>query len=449
MHGKVTETEIKIVNLERKCITFKVFITKSMRAEKTDVLIIGAGPSGCVAAAYLEQKGIDCRIVEKSVFPRFVIGESLLPKSMEHFDEVGLLECIKARNYQTKQGARFFKEDRFCSFDFSDKHGEGWDWTWQVPRADFDNTLAQEIIKRGVPIHFNCEVTYVTIAADGGSITTLKDENGELFTIESQFIIDASGNAGVLPSILGLGKPTQMPENASVFAHTSDSKRPRGGEGGLITFDVIAEEVWMWIIPFSNGNTSVGVVGPKDFINSFKGSEKERFWKLMELSKHFKNRFKEEEFLFEPKTVQNFSKDTTKLFGTGFALTGNSAGFLDPVFSSGVALATESGLLAAKLFCKEKNGEKVDWEKDYTTYLKRGAAVFETYIKEWYNGDLQKILFFENINPNIKRQICSVLAGYVWDESNPFVKNHNRLIKTLVKIIEMEKEKTISMLSDS
>jgi len=422
-----------------------------MRTEKTEVLIIGAGPSGCVAAAYLKKQGVDCQIVEKSVFPRFVIGESLLPKSMEHFEEVGLFDCIKQQKYQTKHGARFFKKDQFCSFDFSDKHSEGWDWTWQVPRADFDNVLANEIIKKGVPIHFKCEVTYVAITNDGNSITTLTDEKGNLFTVEAKFIIDASGNAGVLPSILGLEKPVEMPNQASIFTHITDTKRPRGEEGGLITFDVIAEDVWMWIIPFSNGKTSVGVVGPKDFVESFTGSPEERFWKVMEFSNHFKNRFIGEKFIFEPLSVQNFSKATTKLYGNGFALTGNSAGFLDPVFSSGVALATESGLLAAKLYTRERNGETVDWETAYTGYLKKGVAVFETYIKEWYNGNLQKIIFFEDVNPTIKKQICSVLAGYVWDETNPFVKNHDRLIKTLAKFTEMEKnsELSLSLLSDS
>jgi len=414
-----------------------------MRAEKTEVLIIGAGPSGCVAAAYLEKQSINCQIVEKSIFPRFAIGESLLPKSMEHFEETDLLACLKTQGYQKKQGARFFKDDKLCSFNFSDKHTDGWDYTWQVPRADFDNVLAQEITKRGVPIHFNCEVTYVTIAENGSSITTLIDEKGNLFTIEAQFIIDASGNAGVLPSILGLGQPSEMPKNASVFAHITDNKKPKGDEGGLITFDILADDTWLWIIPFSNGDSSVGIVGPKEFIFSCEGSDEERFWNLMERSKHFKSRFKNEKILVGPVAVQNFSKSTSRLYGKGYALTGNSAGFLDPVFSSGVALATESGLLAAKLFCREKGGETIDWEIEYTGYLKRGVAVFETYIREWYSGNLQKIIFSENVNPTIKSQICSVLAGYVWDETNPFVKKHDRLIKTLAQITEMEINKTL------
>ncbi|MDX1317656.1 MAG: tryptophan 7-halogenase, partial [Xanthomarina gelatinilytica] len=132
-----------------------------------DVLIIGAGPSGCVAAAYLNNQGYDIKVVEKSVFPRFVIGESLLPRCMDHFEEVGLLDCLKAANFELKPGARFLRGDVVCNFDFSDKHSEGWDWTWQVPRADFDHILVKEIIKKGVDVSFEHEVTAVEIADDG------------------------------------------------------------------------------------------------------------------------------------------------------------------------------------------------------------------------------------------------------------------------------------------
>jgi len=134
---------------------------------KVDVLVIGAGPSGCVASAYLHQQGLNVKVVEKTTFPRFVIGESLLPRCMEHFEEVGLLEALKAANFEIKRGARFLRDDIVCNFDFSDKHSEGWDWTWQVPRAEFDTILAKEVEKMGVTISFEHEVVAVDIADNG------------------------------------------------------------------------------------------------------------------------------------------------------------------------------------------------------------------------------------------------------------------------------------------
>lgn len=408
-----------------------------MKDVQVDVLVIGAGPSGCVAAAYLKKQGINVKVIEKSVFPRFVIGESLLPRCMDHFEEVGLLECLMAQNFEVKRGARFIKGDIICEFDFSEKHTQGYDWTWQVPRGDFDFTLTEELKRQGVDIVFKHEVIAVEFHADGSSQTTVKNERDETFEIHAKFIIDSSGYGRVLPRLLQLDKPSPIPEHASIFSHLKDLKRPQGTEGTFITFDVLDTDTWFWVIPFSNGNTSIGFVGKTDFINSFKGTPEERLSKMLKRSSYYYERFKNAEFLFEPKIIQNYSKSVTQLYGKGYALTGNSAEFLDPVFSSGVTFATESGLKAAKLIARELQEEVVDWEKEYTDYMKKGVSVFASYVKEWYTGNLQTIFFEGTTDPNIKRQICSVLAGYVWDDTNPFVKKHDRLIKTVANIIRL------------
>jgi flavin-dependent dehydrogenase len=416
-------------------------MTKDMNI---DVLIIGAGPSGCVAASYLHHEGFSIKVVEKSKFPRFVIGESLLPRCMDHFEEVGLLDCLNEQNFEIKRGARFLKNDVVCDFDFSKKHGEGWDWTWQVPRADFDNTLATELVKRGVDIAFENEVVDVTIAEDGTSKTMVKDKDGNLLAIRAKYIIDSSGYGRVLPRLLDLDTPSALPKHSSIFTHLVDTKRPEGREGTLITFDVVTDDVWLWVIPFSNGNTSIGFVGPSEFLEKYSGSASEKLQEMMKLSNYYYGRFENVDYLFDPVEIKNYSKSVKKLYGKGFTLTGNSAEFLDPVFSSGVTFATESGLMSAKLIARELRGETVDWKVEYSDYIKEGVNVFSTYVKEWYSGNLQKIFFHRPENPEIKKQICAVLAGYVWDKTNPFVKNHNRLVKTVAHVIDMEtvKEKS-------
>src|SRR5690606_40525741 len=119
------------------------------------------------------------------------------------------------------------------------------------------------------------------------------------------------------------------------------------------------------------------------------------------------------------------------MFGDGFALTGNSAEFLDPVFSSGVCFATESGILSAKLAYRQLQGEKIDWQEEYADYMQRGIDVFTTYVKEWYTGNLQTLFFHRPDNLDVKRKICAVLAGYVWNEDNPFVIKHDQHIISL------------------
>ncbi len=409
-----------------------------MHTPKLDVLIIGAGPSGCVAAAHLQQQGLSIQMVEKNKFPRFVIGESLLPRCMDHFEEVGLLDCLNQQGYEIKHGARFLKDDQVCHFDFAEKFTQGWNWTWQVPRDHFDKTLTDELQKRGVPISFETEVTSVTFAEDGSSTTEVKDVDGNLSKIEANFIIDASGHGRVLPRLLKLDALPRIPEHSSIFTHVQDIHRSEESDATLITFDVINTKTWLWVIPFSNGMCSIGYVGETAYLDSFKGTQEEKLRQMMQLSKHYYERFKHCPFEFEPVTLTNVATSVTQFYGKGFALTGNSAEFLDPVFSSGVTFATESGLLAAKLAARQTKGETIDWQTEYEDYISSGVTVFSTYVKEWYTGNLQKIFFRSTDNPEIKSQICSVLAGYVWDENNPFVKNHDRLVKTLAKVVDLE-----------
>lgn len=409
-----------------------------MKDLNVEVLIIGAGPSGCVAAAYLKQQNISVKVIEKSKFPRFVIGESLLPRCMDHFEEVGLLPVLEQQGFEIKTGARFISGKTICEFDFSNKFSEGYDWTWQVPRADFDNVLAQELIKQGVDISFEHEVLDVQFAEDGTSQTSIISDDGINYKVNAKFIIDSSGYGRVLPRLLKLDAPSPIPEHGSIFTHVEDRNRTEDTEGTMITFDVIDRDTWFWVIPFSNGNTSLGFVGKSDYIDSFEGTPSERLTEMIKTSDYYAERFKDAKFLFEPKIIQNYSKSVTQLYGNGYALTGNSAQFLDPVFSSGVTFATESGLKAAKLAALQLQNKPVDWEVDYSDYIKSGVNVFSTYVNEWYTGNLQTIFFDGKDNTEIKRQICSVLAGYVWDQKNPFVKNHDRLIKTVARIIEME-----------
>jgi len=402
-----------------------------------DVLIIGAGPAGSIAAAYLSDKA-SIKVVEKSKFPRFVIGESLLPRSMEHFEEVGLMSCLNNEQFEIKDGARFLRNDEVCEFDFSKKHTPGWDWTWQVPRADFDKALTDELLKKGVEVAFEEEVIDVSIDQNGISTTTLKTSTNTTYTIKAKHIIDASGYGRVLPRLLDLNLPSKLPKHSSVFTHVDDIHRPEGYDGTRITFDVLDTETWLWVIPFSNGKTSIGYVGPTEHIESFPGSTTDKLKAMVAQSNYFKDRFNEAPYLFEPTLIKNYSVAVKQLYGKGFVLTGNSTTFLDPIFSSGVSFATESSLTAAKLIHKELQGNAVDWETEYKTYMEDGVNVFASYVREWYTGNLQTLFFHRPENPEIKKQICAVLAGYVWDKSNPFVTKHKRIIATMAHLIDME-----------
>lgn len=402
-----------------------------MPQENIDVLIIGAGPAGTVSAAYLAERGFRVKIIEKSKFPRYTIGESLIPRCMENFEEAGLLACLKKQGYQVKKGARFLKGQQSVTFDFAEKFGEGWDWTWQVPRDDFDQVLTHECLEKGVEIAFETTVTAVDFSAENFKKVTTGDKAGEQTLYQAKFVIDASGFGRVLARQLNLEAPPQIATHSSIFTQIKDIHRPQTSEGNLITFDILEQQVWFWYIPFSNGSTSIGFVGPSTWFKEFPKNPARAFREILQKTRKYHPQFKGLPYLFPPKKVENIAKNTTQMYGKGFALAGNCAEFLDPIFSSGIAFATESGLLAAKLIVKEQAGEKVNWETDYEKPLRAGTDVFSSYVKAWYNGKLQRILFHPNPPLQYKKQICAVLAGYVWDQGNPFVRQPEKMLNKL------------------
>ena len=403
--------------------------------KEVDVLVIGAGPSGTIAASIINKAGLSVQIVEKMLFPRFVIGESLLPRCMEALDEAGFLDALKAKQFQEKQGAKFVMDDKDCDFNFSWQFTKGWGWTWQVPRADFDKTLADECEKMGIPLHYETEVTDIRFF-DGYSLTTIKTKDGKEETIRARFIVDGSGYGRVIPKLLGLEKASSQKPRKALFAHLEDPKRSSAYEPDRIIICVHNPDTWIWVIPFSNGNTSVGYVGDASFFDAYPGTDKDKLKAMIADQPILKDRFADFKMVWDvPKSLQSWSATTDSFYGKGFVLTGNVTEFLDPVFSSGVTLASVSAQTAANLVIKELNGEQVDWENDYMNFMKRGVDVFRTYVNAWYDGTLFKIFFADNRNMDIMAQICSVLAGYVWDEANPFVKNHEKNVRTLSKYL--------------
>lgn len=405
---------------------------------ETDVLVIGGGPAGSIAAAKIHQAGLSVRVVEKEKFPRFVIGESLLPRCMEVLEDAGLLDAVKAKNFQQKFGAKFLKGDDVSDFNFSDQFTSGWTWTWQVPRAEFDLTLIEEVQRKGVPVDFETTVTGIEFFPDESSLTTIQRKDGSVEKIKAKFVVDASGYGRVIPRLFNLDKPSNLDPRKAVFAHVQDKHRANFEEPNRIIVVLYAPGVWVWIIPFSSGVTSLGFVGSFKFFDGIGGDLNSQYKELINGHPYLKKRFGDVDLVFEPRKLEAWSATTDKFFGKGYVLTGNVTEFLDPIFSSGVMFATVSSHLASTLVIRKLKGENVDWDQAYTKVIQQGVDTFRTYVMAWYDGTLEKIFFNKKPDPLIKRQICSVLAGYVWDQNNTFVRQHERAIAKLAKVIDLQ-----------
>ncbi len=405
----------------------------------SDVLIIGAGPSGTVAAAWLAQKGHNVTVLERAHFPRFVIGESLLPLSMGHWEETGMLPALMQQGYAVKRGARFHKHGRVFDLAFNEGSTKGWDWTWQVPRSHFDHVLAKAAEAKGANIRFGQPVVSIDLKHEDGVKVTTQDDEGQ-HDHKASFLIDSSGYGGTLVKLLGLQDHRAGNGRMALFTHVAetDEERATHPDPLLISFEVLERELWFWSIPFSNNVTSIGFVGNKEnFLLTEPQGPAGTMQRMLERSKIFRDRYHGKTPLFQPQVIEEYTHYNDSLVGDRYVLSGNCAGFLDPVFSSGVAFATESGLRAAKLLDRQLNGEHIDWKQEYEAHIRAGADVFRSYIEDWYSGDLQDVFFADTIEASHKQRIVSVLAGYAWDTSNPYVTRHQRAVKALAQTIRM------------
>jgi flavin-dependent dehydrogenase len=406
--------------------------------ERKKVIIIGAGPSGSIAGALLQNKGYQAIILEREMFPRFSIGESLLPQCMEFIEEAGMLQAVIDAGFQLKTGADFLCNERHSEFYFSDKFSPGFGTTYQVQRATFDALLASEAQRQGCTIHWQHQVTAADFSG-AKPMLTVTDEHGDSYQVDADFVLDASGFGRVLPRLLNLDSPSNFPVRQALFTHLEDRIDDPGYDRKQIRIIVHPDitDVWYWLIPFSNGRCSLGVVGEPAVFNAIEGDQSQVFHTLVSQEPTLKALLHNAQFDTPINGIKGYSANVKSLCGPGYALLGNAGEFLDPVFSSGVTIAMKSASLAAGVLDRQFNGQAVDWQREFAEPLQKGVDTFRTYVTAWYEGGLQDVIFYDQQQPNIKAMICSILAGYVWDESNPYVKNSQSRLKTLVELCRM------------
>lgn len=400
-----------------------------------DVLIIGAGPAGTLAAALLCRQGLGVLVLEREQFPRFSIGESLLPQSMEYLEQAGMLGAVERAGFQIKNGAAFGRGEQYTEFDFRDKFSAGWSYTYQVPRAHFDHLLALEAQRQGADLRFRHEV----VSADVSGVRprlTIKDEQDNTSIVEAGFILDASGFGRVLPRLLGLERPSDFPVRGALFTHVEDQIPPTAFDRNKIRIDVLPDnhDLWYWLIPFSDGRCSIGVVGGLEALACYRGTSIDRLRALVAADASLDRLLGQARWDTPVRQLVGYASNVSSLWGRGYALLGNAGEFLDPIFSSGVTIAFKSASLAAALVPRQLAGATVDWEREFVLPLKQGVDTFRAFVESWYRGGLQRIIFDPLPRADIRRMIAAILAGYAWDRSNPYVSQTRRRLAALEEL---------------
>lgn len=406
------------------------------RDEHTDIAIIGAGPAGSIAAALLRRYGWRVTVIERSHFPRFSIGESLLPQCMESLDAAGMIPALEAAGFQVKRGVAFAESERYGTFNFSEQHSDGWSWTWQVTRADFDEILADEAARMGARFVFGQSVADVDFSTPGWPCIDVTDEDGTRWKLSARFVCDASGFGRVLPRLLELDRPADFPPRAALFTHVRDAMAPGlepDRERILISIHPEQSDLWYWLIPFPGGRSSVGVVGDPDRILPGDGGNEAKLRDLLGEDPRLARLLPDAPFVEPVRSARNYAASVSRLHGRDFALLGNAAEFVDPIFSSGVTVAMKSAVLASELINDQLNGEPADWDTRFEAEMRAGLRVFAAFVNAWYAGMLKHVFFKPDPDPVIRRMICSILAGYVWDSTNPYVSKPEQRLKALCK----------------
>ncbi|MDO9332485.1 MAG: NAD(P)/FAD-dependent oxidoreductase [Pseudomonas sp.] len=407
----------------------------TVEMERRQVVVIGAGPSGAIAAALLKRKGHDVLMIERQHFPRFSIGESLLSHCLDFVEEAGMLDAVNAAGFQMKNGAAFAWGEHYSAFDFGDTFSNGKPTTFQVQRADFDKLLADQAALQGVDVRYGEAIVSADFDLPKPQLDVLR-EDGSQYRVEADFVLDASGYGRVLPRLLDLEAPSNFPVRQAVFTHIEDhiDSPTFEREKILITTHPIHRDIWFWTIPFSNGRCSVGVVAAAEH---FEG----RMDNLDECLRGFIAETPSLACVLESavwdtpaRTIGGYSANVKTLHGPGFALLGNAAEFLDPVFSSGVTIAMRSASMAAGVLHRQLQGESVDWQTEFAAPLKRGVDTFRCYVEGWYAGTFQDVIYHPGSSADIRRMISAILAGYAWDERNPFVSEPKRRLRVLSEL---------------
>ena len=410
-----------------------------MKNEQFDVVIIGAGPSGATSAAMLSNLGWRVLVLEKQHFPRFSIGESLLPQCMEFLKLAGLEQHVHDHaaelGFQFKNGAAFQKNNSYTEFDFTDKFSSGPGTTYQVKRAAFDKVLADGAQAKGADIRYGHQVETVNVDGEQPQLTVL-DEAQNTYQVTGRYLLDASGFARVLPRLLNLEKPSNFPVRQSYFAHVNDNITNANFDRNkiLITVHPEHDDIWYWTIPFADGTCSVGVVAKPEQFNQGEKSTEEVLFDFIKQAPNLKSLLSNATIANTAQTLTGYSADVSSLTGNNYALLGNAGEFLDPVFSSGVTIALSSAVLICPEIDKFLKGETVDFEQHFAQPLSAGVNCFKTFVTSWYEGGFQDVIFFEQSTDKIKQMICSILAGYAWDTENPYVAQSERRFSALVEV---------------
>lgn len=383
-----------------------------------DAVVIGGGPAGSTVATALARAGRSVILFEKEKFPRFHVGESLLPYNLPIFETLGVGEKIRAAGFQKKFGAFFWNEvtGGIRPVLFEQGRDDRHPMAYQVKRADFDKLLLDHSEDSGATVREATAVREILFEEGRAVGVAVRDDGLSDKVVRAKVVVDASGQTALLSRKLGTRRFDQKLKRAAVFAHYEGVARPAGKQAGDILLP-IDDGVWYWIIPFSDGTASVGAVFDPAATRGPDGEILEvRFERLIARSKRMPGLLAGGRRVSKVHGISDYSAASAKLAGDGYVLVGDAATFLDPVFSTGVFLAMATGVRAAHAIdtALARHG-RVDVRdlKRYEWEANRLVARFRRFVYAFYDPVFFEAFCTEAPLEAMRATVTSVLSGGV------------------------------------
>ncbi|MCW5979669.1 MAG: tryptophan 7-halogenase [Bryobacteraceae bacterium] len=384
-----------------------------------DVCVIGGGPAGSALATFLQRAGHRCLVLERSRFPRYHIGESLIPHTYGPLDRLGLLAKLRGSHFPEKHSVRFVSPEgtETDPFYFSETIAGEASRTWQVERSEFDQICLDNARENGVDVWVGVGAEEVLLD-NGRAVGVLaRSEDGERHKIRARVVADASGFATLIGSQLDLKEHVPGLHKAAVWSYYRGGKRLSGIDAGETTVFMLAQRGWFWYIPLPNDIVSVGVVASPDYLFDESEDFEPVFLREVERCRPLGERLRQAERTAPVRGVRRLAYRNRQIAGDGWVMVGDAAAFLDPIYSSGLFLALTSAELAAGSIHVALQAGDVSAARlgTFPVPLTKGVGVIRQLIGAFYDSNFSFRAFLTRY-PEQRGALINCLVGDVIDK---------------------------------
>ena len=384
-----------------------------------DVIVIGAGPAGSTVGALLAEQGRKTLVVDRARFPRFHVGESLIPETYWPLKRLGLIDQLKQTAFPKKFSVQFVTDEgvETMPFYFNEYKEHESSQTWQVLRAEFDQMLVNNARSNGATIHTGAQVLDLLCEGDQVTGVKLKLSSQETLDIKAKLVVDSSGQTGFIANRFKLKQADPVLKKGTVWAHFKNAHRDAGiDEGATIILQTEGKHSWFWYIPLPDNVVSIGCTGDMAYMFAKdRGNSEEIFYQEVERCIGIKRRLTEAQPVTEFMTTKDFSYHTSQSVGPGWMLAGDALGFIDPVYSSGVFLAMKSGELIADAIndAFETQDFSVEQLSQWYPGYRSGVENFRKLVYAFYTPGFSFGSFLRQY-PQFKTNLVDILIGDVF-----------------------------------